>query len=222
MDDERQEILWADLLEMKSIGYLIRAKIEQNLSLVLSNISSSFMGNRQLANHNTDDIRYNLNKICIVKFDKTEVLPKLIQLKFLKHRQKLNKQLISNSAAMLDAVENLQEVHKKIMKTNEEIIKFNSEIINLSTQLLADENLDSNYNLDSEAINIELESLEKQCIKSKRDCEKLTKKVDIVFSQNLESQQTILNKRQKIMKNRKNISDTRNCLLYTSDAADDP
>ena len=209
MDDERQEILWADLLEMKSIGYLIRAKIEQNLSLVLSTISSSFMGNRQLANHNTDDIRYNLNKICSIKFDKTEVLPKLVQLKFLKHRQKLNKQLISNSAAMLDAVENLQEVHKKIMKTNEEIIKFNSEIINLSTQLLADANLDSNYNLDSKAMNIELDSLEKQCVKSKRDCQKLTKKVDVVFSQNLESQQTILEKRQKIMKNRKNISETR-------------
>ena len=208
MDDERQEILWADLLEMKSIGYLIRAKIEQNLSLVISNISSSFMGNRQLANHNTDDVRYNLNKICSVKFDKTEVLPKLIQLKFLKHRQKLNRQLISNSAAMLDAVENLQEVHKKIMKTNEEIIKFNSEIINLSTQLLADENLDSNYNLDSKAMNIELDSLEKQCVKSKKDCEKLTKKIDVVFRQNLESQQTILNKRQKIMKNRKNISET--------------
>ena len=209
MDEERQEILWADLLEMKSIGYLIRAKIEQNLSLVISNISSSFMGNRQLANHNTDDVKHNLNKICSVKFDKTEVLPKYIQLKFLKHRQKLNKQLISNSAAMLDAVEKLQEVHKKIMKTNEEIIKFNSEIINLSTQLLADENLDSNYNLDSKAISVEFDSLEKQCVKSKRDCEKLTKKVDIVFSQNLESQQTILNKRQKIMKNRKNISETR-------------
>ena len=209
MDDERQEILWADLLEIKSFGYLIRAKIEQNLSLVISNISSSFMGNRQLANHNTDDVRHNLNKICNIKFDKTEVLPKLIQLKFLKHRQKLNKQLISNSAAMLDAVENLQEVHKKIMKTNEEIIKFNSEIINLSTQLLADENLDSNYNLDSKAMNIELDSLEKQCVKSKIDCQKLTKKVDVVFSQNLESQQTILNKRQKIMKNRKNISETR-------------
>ena len=209
MDDERQDILWADLLEMKSIGYLIRAKIEQNLSLVISNISSSFMGNRQLANHNTDDVRYNLNKICSTKFDKSEVLPKLIQLKFLKHRQKLNKQLISNSAAMLDAVENLQKVHKKIMKTNEEIIKFNSEIINLSTQLLADENIDSNYNLDSKAINIELESLEKQCVKSKKDCEKLTKKVDVVFRQNLEYQQTILNKRQKIMENRKNISETR-------------
>jgi uncharacterized coiled-coil DUF342 family protein len=209
MDEERQEILWADLLEMKSIGYLIRAKIEQNLSLVISNISSSFMGNRQLANHNTDDVKHNLNKICSVKFDKTEVLPKYIQLKFLKHRQKLNKQLISNSAAMLDAVENLQEVHKKIMKTNEEIIKFNSEIINLSTQLLADENLDSNYNLDSEAMNIDLDSLEKQCVKSKKDCEKLTKKIDVVFRQNLESQQTILNKRQKIMKNRKNISETR-------------
>ncbi len=95
------------------------------------------------------------------------------------------------------------------MKTNEEIIKFNSEIINLSAQLLADENLDSNYNLDSKAISIEFDSLEKQCVKSKRDCEKLTKKIDAVFSQNLESQQTILNKRQKIMKNRKNISETR-------------
>ena len=105
------------------------------------------MGNRQLANHNTDDIKYNLNKICSIKFDKTEVLPKLIQLKFLKHRQKLNKQLIANSA-MLDAVENLQKF-TKIMKTNEEIIKFNSEIINLSTQLLADENLDSTDSLDS-------------------------------------------------------------------------
>ena len=209
MDDERQEILWADLLEIKSFAYLIRAKIEQNLSLVISNISSSFMGNRQLANHNTDDVRHNLNKICSIKFDKTEVLPKLIQLKFLKHRQKLNKQLISNSAAMLDAVENLQEVHKRIMKTNEEIIKFNSEIINLSTQLLADENLDSYFNLDSQAMNIELDSLEKQCVKSRKDCEKLTKKIDVVFGQNLESQQTILEKRQKIMKNRKNISETR-------------
>ena len=58
MDDERQEILWADLLEMKLIGYLT-SKIEQNLSLVISNISSSFISNRQLANHNTDDVRYN-------------------------------------------------------------------------------------------------------------------------------------------------------------------
>ena len=54
---------WSKLLEDKSIGYLIRAKIEQNISLVLSNISSSFMGNRQLANHNTDDIKFNLTKI---------------------------------------------------------------------------------------------------------------------------------------------------------------
>ena len=110
MNDTRQESLWAELLEMKSIGYLIRAKIEQNLSLVISNISSSFMGNRQLANHNTDDLRYNLNKICNLKFDKTGELPANIQLKFLKHRQRLNQQLLSNSEAMLSAVESLQKV----------------------------------------------------------------------------------------------------------------
>ena len=75
MDDKRQEFLWAELLEMKSIGYLIRAKIEQNLSLAISNISSSFMGNRQLANHNTEDVKFNLNKICNLKFEKTGNLP---------------------------------------------------------------------------------------------------------------------------------------------------
>ena len=82
-------------------------------------------------------------------------------------------------------------------------------IVDKKSLLLADENLDSHYNLDSKAMNIELDSLEKQCLKSKKDCEKLTKKIDIVFGQNLESQQTILNKRQKIMRNRKNISETR-------------
>ena len=161
MNDTRQESLWAELLEMKSIGYLIRAKIEQNLSLVISNISSSFMGNRQLANHNTDDLRYNLNKICNLKFDKTGELPANIQLRFLKHRQRLNQQLLSNSEAMLSAVESLQEVHSKIMKTNEEVIRFNSEIIDLSAQLLADDNLEANTRQDDEDVNLQLGKLER-------------------------------------------------------------
>ena len=56
--------LWAELLEQKSFAYLVRSKIEQNLNLVISNITASFLGNRQLANHNTEDIKYNLEKIC--------------------------------------------------------------------------------------------------------------------------------------------------------------
>lgn len=209
MNDTRQESLWAELLEMKSIGYLIRAKIEQNLSLVISNISSSFMGNRQLANHNTDDLRYNLNKICNLKFDKTGELPANIQLKFLKHRQRLNQQLLFNSEAMLSAVESLQEVHSKIMKTNEEVIRFNSEIIELSAQLLADDNLEVNSSQEDEDINLQLGKLEKECKKSRRSCEKLTQKIDVFFEQNLKSQQTISSKRQRIMENRKKISETR-------------
>ena len=209
MADERQEILWAELLELKSIGYLIRAKIEQNMSLVISNISSSFMGNRQLANHNTDDIKYNLNKICELRFDETDVMSKSIQLKFLQHRQRLNKQLVANSEAMLNAVECLQEVHTKIMKTNEEVIKFNSEIVDLATQLLADDKIADSHILDEERLNSELDKLERQCGKTQKDCMKMTKKIDAIFDQNQKAQNLILNKRQKIMKNRRNISETR-------------
>ena len=61
---------------------------------------------------------------------------------------------------MLNAVEHLQEVHSKIMKTNEEVIKFNSDIISLSVDLLADENLDFDGDQDDNYINTQLDTLE--------------------------------------------------------------
>ena len=38
------------------------------------------MGNRQLANHNTEDVKFNLNEICNLKFEKTGNLPDKLQL----------------------------------------------------------------------------------------------------------------------------------------------
>ena len=57
------EKLWSEILHTKSFAHLLRAKIEQNLALLISNINSSLMGNRQLANQNTEDVHYNLTKI---------------------------------------------------------------------------------------------------------------------------------------------------------------
>ena len=85
----------------------------------------------------------------------------------------------------MTAVENLQEVHSEILKTNEEVIRFNSDIISLSVDLLADENLNFDGDQDDNYMNTQLDKLEKQCKKSRRDCEKLTKKVDQIFKQNL-------------------------------------
>ena len=201
-------ILWADLLEIKSLGYLIRAKIEQNISIVLSNISSSFMGNRQLANHNTDDIKFNIEKIIGSKFGEADKVSKLIQLRFLNHRQKLNKRLLSNSEDLLFAIENLQSVQKKIMSTNEEIIRFNTSAIELSSNLLSE---DHDLGEDKRKISVdeELDKLMKSCSMSRKKCQILTKKIEDVFEANTKAQLEVQSKREKIMTNRRNISELR-------------
>lgn len=201
-------ILWADLLEIKSLGYLIRAKIEQNISIVLSNISSSFMGNRQLANHNTDDIKFNIEKIIGSKFGEADKVSKLIQLRFLNHRQKLNKRLLSNSEDLLSAIENLQSVQKKIMSTNEEIIRFNTSAIELSSNLLSE---DHDFGEDERKISVdeELDKLMESCSMSRKKCQILTKKIEDVFEANTKAQLEVQSKREKIMTNRRNISELR-------------
>lgn len=203
------ENLWAELLETKSVGYLIRAKIEQNLSIVLSNISSSFMGNRQLANHNTDDLKFNLNKIVSSKFEPTHKASKSIELLFLKHRQKLNMRLIANSEDLLSTVEQLQLIHQKIMRTNEEVIRFNSSLLELSTELIGDENTLDQKSVDDETLKDKLNEMEKAVKSSKKKCDKIMAKVDLLFTKNILAQENIQEKRQAIMKNRKLISETR-------------
>ena len=210
--NEKVERLWTELLSIKSIGYLVRAKIEQNISIALSNISSSFMGNRQLANHNTDDIKFNIFKICESKFDQSHAVSKSLQLRFLRHRFTLNKRLISNSEDLLSAVALLQSMHRKIMNTNEEIIRFNTSTINLTSALLADDISITNDALDDDEIEAELDKLGKECAASKKKCERIMKKVDAVFQENIKAQELIQSKRQTIMKNRKSISDSRKAI----------
>ena len=209
MVNEKLESFWTELLSIKSMGYLVRAKIEQNVSIVLSNISSSFMGNRQLANHNTDDIKFNIFKICDSKFDQTHAVSKTLQLRFLKHRNNLNKRLISNSEELLTAVELLQSVHRKIMSSNEEVIRFNTSTIKISSALLADDISVIDDALDDDALELELKKLEKEHISAQRKCERLMKKIDLLFKENIDAQELIQAKRQKIMRNRKSISETR-------------
>ena len=48
----------------KAQAYRERAMIEENRALVLKNYSAAFMGNRQMANQNTDDIFRNRRLFC--------------------------------------------------------------------------------------------------------------------------------------------------------------
>ena len=44
-----------------------------------------------------------------------------VELMFMKHQQKLNKRLMENSKVLMSAIEQLQQAHQRVMKTNEEI-----------------------------------------------------------------------------------------------------
>ena len=166
------------------------------------------MGNRQLANHNTDDLKFNTEKIIGSKFDEADEVSKLAQLRFLKHRQKLNKRLLSNSEDLLSAIENLQSVQKKIMSTNEEIIQFNISTIELSSNLLSEDHI---FSEDERKVSVdeELDKLLKSCSTSRKKCQTLTKKIEDVFEINTKAQLEVQSKREKIMANRRDIIELR-------------
>ena len=95
----RQKINKIDTVVMnnKASIYQSRSMIEENRLMILSNYAAAFMGNRQLANHNTADIRFNLNKIAENTLGGDDCEEQNIELVFLKHQQKLNKKLIRQS-----------------------------------------------------------------------------------------------------------------------------
>ena len=85
---KRIEKAWSALLNQKSRNYLLRSKVDQNIAITNSNLSASFLGNRQLANHNTADIRYCLNEIVQKNSAEPDITKLNVDLLFLKHQQK--------------------------------------------------------------------------------------------------------------------------------------
>ena len=102
---DKIEKIWSSLLNQKSKNHLLRSKIDQSIAITNSNLVASFLGNRQMANHNTDDIKYCLNKIIEKNSTEADVTKLNVELIFLKHRQKLNKLLVENSRTLMAAIE---------------------------------------------------------------------------------------------------------------------
>ena len=203
------EAVWAELLHQKSTNYLIRSKIDQNIAISNSNLSASFMGNRQLANHNTADIRYNLTKIAEKKLPTDNLDQENIEMVFLQHQQKLNKRLLENSKDLILALEQLQLTHKRVMKTNEEIIKFNTSLINSTSEILEKDQLPEAMRLDTNQIVFELEKIQKKQKDFDLETEKLLTKTEQITENNEKLSVELNIKREKINKNRKHISSLR-------------
>lgn len=207
--NEKIEKNWALLLNQRSQNYLIRSKIDQNIAIANSNLSASFMGNRQLANHNTVDIKYNLTKIAANSLNGTNSETENIELVFLKHQQRLNKKLAENSKGLIEALEQLQIAHRRVMKTNEEIIKFNASLIDSTSKIIQTNQLPQSMQLCDESINSELEKIEMSTAATNAKLEKLSAKIDEI-SQISDKLSVELNiKREKIKENRDRISSIR-------------
>ena len=206
---EKMEQIWSNLLNQKSKNYLLRSKIDQSIAIANSNLSASFHGNRQMANHNTDDIKYCLNEIIEKNSNAPDVNKLNVNLIFLKHRQKLNKRLSENSKILIAALEQLQRAHQRVMRTNEEIVKFNSSMLEATSEIISTEKLPVQLRLGVSEIQAEVEKIEKDCLLSDKTTQKLMKQIDDICMENDSLSKELDEKREKIIKNRDRISGVR-------------
>jgi len=206
---DKMEKIWSRLLNQKSKNYLLRSKIDQSIAITNSNLSASFLGNRQMANHNTDDIKYCLNKIIDKNSAEPDATKLNVDLIFLKHRQKLNKRLVENSKILIAAIEQLQMAHQRVMRTNEEIVKFNSSMLETTSEIISTNELPFQLRLGESEIQSELEKVEKDCISSDKTTQKLIKQVEDLWMKNDLLSEELDQKREKIIKNRDRISGVR-------------
>ena len=206
---DKMEKIWSRLLNQKSKNYLLRSKIDQSIAITNSNLSASFLGNRQMANHNTDDIKYCLNKIIDKNSAEPDATKLNVDLIFLKHRQKLNKQLVENSKILIAAIEQLQMAHQRVMRTNEEIVKFNSSMLETTSEIISTNELPFQLRLGESEIQSELEKVEKGCLSSDKTTQKLIKQVEDLWMKNDLLSEELDQKREKIIKNRDRISGVR-------------
>ena len=206
---EKMEQIWSNLLNQKSKNYLLQSKIDQSIAITNSNLSASFHGNRQMANHNTDDIKYCLNEIIEKNSNEPDVNKLNVNLIFLKHRQKLNKRLSENSKILIAALEQLQLAHQRVMRTNEEIVKFNSSMLEATSLIISTEELPVQLRLDVSEIQAEVEKIEKDCLLSNKTTQKLMKQINNICMENDSLSKELDEKREKIIKNRDRISGVR-------------
>ena len=203
------EKIWAELLHQKSTGHLIRSKIDQNIAITNSNISASFIGNQQLANHNTEDIKHNLKTIAENNLSENNLNKENIEIVFINHQQNLNKQLTENSKLLFQALEQLQLAHKRVMKTNEDIIKFNTSLINTTSEIIQTDELPQTMELSEEEMLAELDNIQKKQATFDRETKKLLLKADQISADNEKLSVELNLKREKINKNRQHISSLR-------------
>jgi hypothetical protein len=117
--------------------------IEENRLMIMSNYAAAFMGNRQLANANTDEIFANRAAILQSIDAQDEVQQNYVDaqinksnLDFLEHRSGLNASVLEISKKMADINSQLVEINREIMNANKSIVEFNAGQIAANAEML--------------------------------------------------------------------------------------
>ena len=133
----------AHVMSNKALAYQSRSMIEENRLMILSNYSAAFMGNRQLANANTDEIFNNRAAILQGMAAEGDVQENFVNaqqnksaLDFLRHRSSLNSSVLTISEKLAAINTQLVEINSEIMNANAEIVAFNGEQIAANSEML--------------------------------------------------------------------------------------
>ena len=137
--------LQGQVMVNKARAYATRSNIEENRYLILKNYVAAFVGNRQLANQNTDDIFE--NRIAILEnldftkgnTEQENFIDSQInkaKVDFLVHRASLNETVLKINEELVEVNQKLIEVNEKILAANELIKNFNSKEIEENKKLL--------------------------------------------------------------------------------------
>ena len=142
--ERRMFLLEAEIMKNRSQIYISRSIIEENRLMILSNYAAAFVGNRQIANNNTDEIFKNRNKILENlyendKLNKANLISKnnKAKLDFLNHRTHLNNTVLTISEEMQKINKKLTEINKKILSSNQSILEFNQEQTRINEDLIS-------------------------------------------------------------------------------------
>ena len=132
------QVLWN-----KAQAYGERSMIEENRSLILKNYAAAFLGNRQMANQNTDDIFRNRKAILQSLKASTPVAENFrnahlnqAHIDYLEHRSVLNSRVVDVSEKLSEINRLLIQVNKAIMESNAELTNFNAKNIELNKSYL--------------------------------------------------------------------------------------
>merc|ERR1719478_1762286 len=117
--------------------------IEGNRALIMKNYHAAFVGNRQMANQNTDDIYRNRSAILDAMRVEGAVQENFRNSKYnegsieyINNRCLMNNRVAKVNVLMSAANEKLIELNNEILKSNEEIVTFNAAQIDTNTKLL--------------------------------------------------------------------------------------